>query len=192
MNTLWNSCSIEILKFAYSVPCQKQIFMHNHRWELRAGNLSLVYHYYILIGMDGCLPAGFHKKKKRAKVISLQITAHLVIRITSQIIGIFGTYSSKLNWLYLINFRVFKKKIRYSKKPKSGMWKRGEFTSPLYQFLGNSPESLPTWAKKGNLTLTFQKQAHSLWILPILEMFVLTKFILFALKHVFSIFILFP
>lgn len=59
--------------------------------------------------MDGYLPAGFHKKKKRAKVISLQITAQLGIRRTSQIMEIFGSFFKVK--LVILNCRVLKNKI---------------------------------------------------------------------------------
>lgn len=84
--------------------------------------LSLVYHYYILIGMDEYLPADFHRKK-RVKVISLPITAQLGVRRTSQIMEIFDTYSLKLNWLHLIA-ECLKIKSDTLKKPKPGMYVR--------------------------------------------------------------------
>ena len=139
--------------------------MHNHRWKLIAGILSLVFHHYcVVIGMDWYLPAGLHKKK-RGKVISLQITAQLGIKRTLQIMGIFGIYSLKLTWLHLITWRVFKKKSdilrsqsqgcgRDESSPSSGTGS-GRILLKTYHNAGKKEKISFAISKESSLALSF-------------------------------------
>lgn len=128
---------------------RSRYFMHNHRWKLLAGILSLVYHcHQILIGMDWYLPSGFLNKKKRTKLISLHISSTGYETIIYFLWEIFGIYSFHLNWLYYILLWLKRK----SDAPRSQGQECGRDES--------SPGS-PTSSGKTPMETTYQMEAKA-------------------------------